>query len=174
MTLASDVTLFLSVLTVLSQLMVLSIVTSVLFKSERLGKLLEMFRRKAIKICLVVALVAMLGSLFYSEVAGYEPCKLCWYQRILMYPLVAIFGVALWKKDNSVSKYVIPLAFLGILIAGYHYYIQSGGTAFASCDAANSCARRFTFTFGYITIPMMALSAFALILALMMIIRKKD
>ena len=170
MTLTSLVTTLLSVLTVIAQLLfLLIIIASFSSKNKLSSKLLGITSRKAILLSFIVALVATSGSLFYSEIAGYNPCKLCWFQRIMMYPQVIILAIALWKKDNSVSKYLIPLAVIGILISSYHYYIRVGGAPIASCsaDSSESCAKKYTLSFGYITIPMMALTAFLLISALL-------
>jgi len=118
----------------------------------------------------IVALVAMSGSLFYSEVAGYTPCTLCWYQRILMYPQVILFGVVLWKSERRTADYHIALSALGAFIAGYHYLLQIGILPELPCSATGfsvSCAQVFTMNFGYITISMMSLTAFALIILFM-------
>lgn len=113
---------------------------------------------------LVVALVASLGSLYLSEVRGFVPCTLCWYQRILMYPLVFITFVGLLLQDEYVTRYVLPLSTFGILVAGYHYLMQwgvfSSGTA---CVVGVPCDGRYLNVFGFITIPFLALTAFTLI-----------
>ncbi|MFH0892102.1 MAG: disulfide bond formation protein B [Candidatus Falkowbacteria bacterium] len=118
---------------------------------------------------LAVVLAATAGSLYYSEIAGYNPCKLCWYQRIFMYPLVPIFGLALFKKDRRTADYVLALAAIGALISLYHNYIYYFGSAANACSAVGpdeSCVRRFIVAFGYVSIPLEALTAFALIIAL--------
>ena len=115
----------------------------------------------------MVALVSTLGSLYYSEIAGYDPCRLCWFQRIMMYPLVILLGVSIWKKDRNVWNYVVPMSVIGSLIAVYHYYIQVAASKAASaCSSSGgvSCASSPFFSYGYITIPMMALTGFGLIL----------
>ncbi len=117
----------------------------------------------------MVALIAMIGSLGYSDGMGFNPCRLCWYQRILMYPLVVILGIAAWKKDFSIKKYVLPLATIGLVIALYHYLMQIGVAPSLPCSAigiSKSCSERFVTIFGYITIPLMAATAFAYIIAL--------
>lgn len=118
-------------------------------------------------LALVVAVVATTGSLFYSEIAGYEPCTLCWYQRILMYPQVLLLGLAVIGGNASCA--VTPCLILslgGMGVAAFHYLLQLGVLAPTSCSAvgyAVSCAERFMMHFGYITIPLMAFTAFALI-----------
>ncbi|MEM3122373.1 MAG: disulfide oxidoreductase [Candidatus Pacearchaeota archaeon] len=116
----------------------------------------------------LVSLVATLGSLFFSEVAKYEPCKLCWFQRIFMYPQVIILGIALWKKEFLVRKYAIPLSVIGALIAGFHYLLQirvlNLNLPCSTIGQSVSCSTLFVMKFGYITIPMMALISFLLII----------
>src|SRR5690625_2490000 len=71
-----------------------------------------------------IALLAMMGSVFYSEIMGYEPCELCWVQRILMYPLVVIYGVAALKKNVSIALPGLILSGIGMFVSIYHYMIQ--------------------------------------------------
>lgn len=89
-----------------------------------------------------------------------------------MYPQVIILGVSLWKRDNNVRNYIMPLSVIGALIAGYHYLLQIGVAPSVSCDAVGysvQCSKVFSMSFGYITIPMMALTAFVLISLLMVV-----
>lgn len=131
----------------------------------------EWVRAHRMTLAFTVAALATAGSLLFSELAGFLPCKLCWFQRILMYPQALIFGVALWKRENVFAP-VLGLLFsvLGGIIAAYHYYLQWGGTALVPCaaDPTQSCAQRLVFQYGYVTIPMMALSAFVLIVLLLL------
>ncbi|MDH3731188.1 MAG: disulfide bond formation protein B [Acidimicrobiia bacterium] len=121
----------------------------------------------ALMLGLVVAAVATGGSLYYSESAGLIPCELCWYQRIAMYPLVAIFGVGLWKKESATWRFVLPLTLIGLGIAGYHYLIQRVPSLDAgTCSASVPCSSAYFFEFGFISMPYMAISAFAAIVAL--------
>src|SRR5688572_24240976 len=71
-------------------------------------------------------IIATSGSLVFSEVMGYVPCALCWYQRILMYPLVIIIAVGILNLDDGVRKYVLPLSFIGYVIAFYHNFLYFG------------------------------------------------
>jgi hypothetical protein len=116
----------------------------------------------------VVAALATIGSLFFSEVAHFEPCRLCWYQRIAMYPLVVILGIAAWRRDPGVRRYAAPVAVIGALIATYHYalewlpWLDSG-----ACSASTPCTIIWFREFGFISLPYLALSAFLLIVALL-------
>jgi disulfide bond formation protein DsbB len=123
-----------------------------------------------------VALAATCGSLFFSEIATWVPCKDCWFQRIFMYPQVVLLAIALWKKDKGIAQYILVLSLIGMLIAADHYSDQveaawhpvpdanGVNTLLKPCDASGvSCAAtQIKFAYGYITIPMMALTAFGL------------
>ena len=127
---------------------------------------------QAMALAFVVALVATLGSLYLSEVANFIPCKLCWYQRIAMYPLVVVFGIAALRFDVRVWIYGAVLAAIGAVISGYHMLIERFPSLdSASCDPNAPCSLIWVERFGYLTIPTMAGSAFLLILVLMMIAR---
>ena len=153
----------LSALTVAGQLLILAFLLNLVFRK---GAVSAKISEKALWFAFLVALVATSGSLFYSEIAGFEPCKLCWFQRIFMYPQVILLGMALWIKDRRVADYGILLAVLGALVAGYHYLLQRGIAPDLPCSAvgySTACSRVFVMNFGYITIPLMAFTAFLLI-----------
>jgi disulfide bond formation protein DsbB len=117
-------------------------------------------------LALVTALTAMLGSLYYSEIVGFIPCTLCWYQRILMYPLNLILLVGILKQDRGVFDYVLPLSVVGIGFSTYHYLIQLGVIAHSpACQVGIPCGLRYVNYFGFVTIPLMALVAFLIITA---------
>lgn len=163
---ADSVNFILGLLSISAQLLVVWLVLAWLFGF----KVPEMIRTHALPLAFTVALFATLGSLTYSEILGYEPCKLCWFQRIFMYPQALILGLALWGKHKG-SKALLDtsliLSMIGAAVAFYHYLMQLGIVPEGSCGAVGysvSCAQRFVMTFGYITIPMMALSAFLLII----------
>ena len=116
----------------------------------------------------LVALTATLGSLYLSEGANLIPCTYCWYQRIAMYPLVVIFGVGLLRRDDGARHYAVPLAAIGGVIAAYHYLIQRvPDLSGPACTSAVPCSAAYFYEFGFMSIPYMAGSAFALILVLM-------
>ncbi|MFC6732021.1 MULTISPECIES: disulfide bond formation protein B [unclassified Haladaptatus] len=116
-----------------------------------------------------VATVATVGSLYLSLGLGLVPCELCWYQRILMYPLVVILGVATLESRVEVFKMVLPLSVLGLGIAAYHSYIQLVPTAaVTSCsfDAGGSSCSAVLFKVAGLTVPNLSLIAFVLITGL--------
>ena len=171
----------LSILTLLSNiafivLVGLFIVSKTLKSAKRVWNPIEKYLTKnSLKFSLLVSSVATLGSLYFSEVRAFDPCKLCWIQRIFMYPLPLILGITIWKKINKVYYYVLPLAIIGGIIAAYHYYYQVTGSALIPCSTVGfsaSCSERFFTYWGYITIPWMSLSAFTYIASLMHLLSK--
>jgi len=125
----------------------------------------------------VVSLVATFGSLYFSEIAGFIPCELCWYQRILMYPLVLILGIATFQNDTSVKKFVLPLAVTGWLISLNHYLVQKvpGFAEVKPCVNGVPCSAQYINWLGFITIPFLAFTAFTLIIIFMLfMIKHKD
>ncbi len=123
----------------------------------------------------IQSLVATLGSLYFSEILHFKPCILCWYQRILMYPLVIIIAVGILRRDKNLPFYVLPLSVLGAAIAFYHVLLQKGVIAesFAPCEVGVSCTTRFYGGwFGFLTIPLLSLIAFLVITACMEYLRR--
>lgn len=122
-----------------------------------------------------IASVSTLGSLYYSEVARFTPCKLCWYQRIAMYPLSVILAIAAIRSDRNVRGYVLPLVSIGALLSTYHYALQRlPGLSGGSCDPAVPCTVTWVWEFHYISIPFMALSGFVTIAMLMLLIPREN
>ena len=113
----------------------------------------------------VVSLVATAGSLFFSEVMGLPPCVLCWYQRICMYPLAVIFTVGLASTDAGVNRYGWPLALTGLAVAVYHnlLYYHLIPESITPCTTGVSCTDRQIEWFGFVTIPLLSLTAFCII-----------
>ncbi|MDZ5473949.1 disulfide oxidoreductase [Bacillus sp. 31A1R] len=121
------------------------------------------------------SVIAMFGSLYFSEIRQYEPCLLCWYQRILMYPFVVILGIATVKKDFKIAFYTMILSIIGAGISLYHYSLQK--LAFLA-DTAPACGRvpctgQYINWLGFITIPFLALVAFIIIFVCSYMIWKK-
>ena len=129
----------------------------------------------ALTAALAVAVLASAGSLYFSEVAHFEPCRLCWYQRIAMYPLVAILAIAAWRRDAEIWRYVLPVASIGALVSAYHYalewlpWLDSG-----ACSADVPCTLVWFRQLGFISLPYLAFSAFALIITLVWLGRRQN
>lgn len=118
------------------------------------------------------SIVALLGSLFFSEIMGYPPCDLCWIQRIFMYPLVIIYGTALWKKDISIALPGLFLSGIGMLVSIYHYLTQKLPALQKAGDACGliPCNNIYINWFGFVTIPFLAGTAFIFIFVLHIIL----
>ena len=136
-------------------------------KSPWAEKLLEIIRTWWMPLSFIIVLGAFFGSLFYSELAGFPPCSLCWYQRIFIYPQIILLASALFWRDHSIARYLLPLSIIGGAIALYNSYLQYGGSPLIPCaadPAAIDCAQRLVFEFGYLTLPLMSLTAFLLLI----------
>lgn len=125
----------------------------------------EFLRKNIIQILFFQALIATFGSLYFSEVMLLPPCILCWYQRIAMYPLVAIFAVGIIRQDKNVAWYALPSALIGLGIAIYHNLLYYGiiPESIQPCKLGVSCTTKFFEWFGFITIPFLSLVAFTVI-----------
>ncbi len=107
-------------------------------------------------LALVIAAVSTAGSLYYSEVAGYPPCEMCWYQRICMYALVPVLAVALIRRDGRGGWYALPLALAGLGLSVYHYQLQLFPGQGSTCDASAPCTYQWVDSLGFVSIPFMA------------------
>ncbi|EJN58947.1 disulfide bond formation protein B [Halogranum rubrum] len=122
----------------------------------------------------VVALVATTGSLFFSLGLGLQPCELCWYQRILMYPLVVVLGVATLDGDDQVWRTALPLSTAGTIVAAYHSYLQVNPDIGGVCGVGGGCAAiLYPMVRGLLTIPRLSLVAFLLITAGLLVLRQR-
>jgi hypothetical protein len=117
---------------------------------------------------LAVGVVSTFGSLYFSEVADYVPCRLCWFQRIAMYPIALVALVALVRRDRGARWYLVPMAAIGAAIATYHYLIERGVVADSESCAlfGPSCADVWFTEFGFVTLAFMALAGFAAVVVL--------
>ena len=116
-----------------------------------------------------VAATAMLGSLWFSEVEKFAPCKLCWYQRICMYSAAIVLLVGALRRDPKVRWYVVPLAGIGICVSIYHYLLEwYPQLETSACDISTPCTAIWYREFGFVTLSFSALCGFAAILALML------
>ncbi|GAK13762.1 disulfide oxidoreductase [Geomicrobium sp. JCM 19039] len=123
----------------------------------------------------LVAIVATMGSLFYSEGLGYIPCDMCWYQRIAMYPLALILGIAAFRSDARIRLYALPISILGAIIAAFHYAEQKipGFGGVTPCQSGVPCSSEYMNLLGFITIPFQALVAFTIISVLLFLAKPK-
>lgn len=126
--------------------------------------------------CWLIASVSTLGSLFFSEVMGFQPCVLCWYQRIAMYPLVLILPAALFPFDRNVVRYALPLALIGVLIAGFHLLLVAGyiPESIKPCVQGVPCTEIQIEWFGFVTIPLLSGLSFMVISALLILTHRRS
>jgi disulfide bond formation protein DsbB len=129
----------------------------------------------ALVIAAMVAIGATLGSLYFSEIANFTPCKLCWWQRIAMFPLSAVLSIAAWRRDSLVRWYVLPVAFLGLGVSTYHYIIEWFPTLEkTSCDLEAPCTQVWFRTFGFSSLAFMAGCGFIAIITFLLCPRNLD
>jgi len=144
----------------------------VLFLGPKKNKLLDFIDKHYLVLGFLISLFASLFTLVYSEIIGFVPCYLCWYQRVFMMPLPFIFGVAIWHKDRKIVKYVLPLLLVGFTVAAYQsfmYYFADIGNI--PCDASGvSCYQQLINVFGgYISFPMLSLTSFLGVLSVVLV-----
>ena len=120
----------------------------------------------------LVAIVTTLGSLYFSLVAHFQPCELCWYQRICMYPLAVILPIAAWRRDRGIWRYVAPQVAVGIAIAAYHSQLQAFPSQSSFCSVAVPCTVRYVWEFGFVSLPLMDLAAFLFIGSMLLVARR--
>jgi len=142
--------------------------------SEAIDESYENVRRRLTPLAITgawgVATLAMAGSLYFSEIAHYTPCTLCWYQRIAMYPLVLILGIAAVRRDIAIRLYAIPLALVGVAISTYHYLLEWFPSIDAgACTVGIPCTQVWFREFGFVSLPLLALVAFLLVTVLLLI-----
>jgi len=164
----SDFLYILSILTVLGAVLLIIIGGLYLFSlfskaaKKRYEWFVKLIKPRLLLFSFLLVLISFVGSMYSSEVAGLEPCRLCWYQRMAMFPLVIIFLTALIRRDNKVFRYSLPLSMVGVLFAGYQYYLQLTFNPLSPCVVGGlvSCTEKYIFYFGFVTIPFMSLIAF--------------
>lgn len=143
-------------------------------KQKNMKKITTFISENYVTGVFLVSAVATVGSLSFSEVASFAPCKLCWFQRIAMYPITLISFVSLIKNDTGVKKYILPLSIIGLLVAGYHILVQTFPQALECSDEVAKCSAVEFAQFGFITIPVMAFSAFLIIILLSLFNQKNS
>lgn len=122
-------------------------------------------QRIALYLAWLIAIIATLGSLYFSEVQHFPPCILCWYQRIAMYPLVILISIGLLSRDKGLPRYVLPFSIIGLIIATVHVLLYYGiiPESNVPCSAGISCTTKYIEWFGFVTIPLLSLIAFSVI-----------
>ncbi len=171
-----DVTVALSVLGVVGQVLVIAFAgigfLALVGVRGPLGAVRGWVEGYELWLAFAVSAVATGGSLFFSEIANYFPCELCWYQRICMYPLSIVTLLAALRDDTRVARYLLPLPIVGAGVSVYHLLVENGVVDQSrSCliSAPGGCATKWINEFGYMTIPTLALTGFLLVLAFLLL-----
>jgi disulfide bond formation protein DsbB len=157
--------------TIFLQIVILSVLIILIFFRNRENPLLLFFKKYTFVLGFLGALGAFTLSLFYSEIVGFPPCELCWIQRIFLYPQLILFSMELYKRDRSIVDFSLVFATIGSIVSIYHIFVESGLTTGPTCiDPSRggvSCAVRYIYEFGYITMPIMALTLSLFIIILL-------
>ena len=119
----------------------------------------------------LIASASALGALFFSEIMQLPPCSLCWYQRTLMFPLAVILPMGLFPFDQKVVRYALPLAVVGWLLAAFQMLLIAGiiPEKLEPCTQGVPCSETVIEWFGFVTIPLLSVAAFASIIALLVL-----
>lgn len=158
-------------LTLASHIVFVAFLALYFLKKDFRNWALGFINRNILKLVFGFSFSAMIGSLVYSNIAGFPPCELCWIQRIFMYPQVLLSFIALINKDKGIIPYLFPMTILGGLIAFYHSMSHYGlGEGMVSCTSAlGDCGKLYVFEYNYITIPLMAFSIFVYLFTITLI-----
>jgi len=158
--------------TIFLQIVVLFLLANLFFLKKRDNFVLNFFKKYTFIFGFLASLGAVSLSLFYSEIVGFPACELCWIQRIFLYPQLILFGMELYKRDRSIIDFSIVFAILGSITSIYHIFVEAGITSGPACaDPSNggvSCAVRYIYEFGYVTMPIMALTLSIFIIVILL------
>lgn len=169
--LVAAVTGYAAALTVAGDVLLIWLMASIALPRLR-GQAFAWIGRHAVAVACAAAMSGLAGSLFYSEFAEFPMCVLCVFQRMLLIPQAVVLGIGVWHRRRIYADTALVLAASGAIVAAYNQYLQFGGAELVPCGAeGGACARRFFVEFGYVTIPMMALTCFGLIAAVLAIRR---
>lgn len=157
---------------ILLQGVILLIVINFILNYKKNNKFSLFFKKYTFHFGFLIALGSILCSLFYSEIVGFPPCDLCIIQRVFLYPQLILFGFGLYKKDKSILNYSLVLAILGSIVSIYHIFVESGFATSILCGDPSSggvsCSARYVYEFGYVTMPIMALTLSLFIITLVL------
>ena len=156
------------------QVIILVVLINLVLLRKRDNPFLILVKKYTFILGFLVALGSFVLSLFYSNFVGYPPCELCWIQRIFLYPQLILFGMELYKRDRSIVDFSLVFATIGSIVSMYHIYVENGGTKGLACaniattsTTQISCATRYIYEFGYITMPIMSLTVSLFIIILL-------
>lgn len=165
----ANVTPIIGLLTLVSNIIFAVVVLVTLVHSGTRAMLYDFVHKYILQLLFFSILSAVVGSLIYSDIVGFPPCDLCWWQRIFMYPQLVVLAVAMYKKDKSIIDHIVPLSVLGAIVALFQSFVQWGFSFGASggCAAVGGeCAKVYFTQFSYITIPFMSFTIFLYVIAM--------
>jgi disulfide bond formation protein DsbB len=166
-----DVETFAAVLTLGVIIGIVALVAGWVLRSinDTAAELMSAINTMALWFAFAVGAVSTAGSLYFSEVAHFIPCNMCWYQRICMYPMTLLLGIAAVRRDHTIRRYVIPLAAVGMCLSLYHYLIEwfPSIETDGACGLVTTCSAVYFRKFGFVSFPFMALCGFAFIIVLL-------
>ena len=136
---------------------------------------MKFIKENLLQFALLIAFISTIGSLYFSEFVKFPPCSLCWYQRLFMYPIVFVISIGLWKRDKNITYFILPFSIIGLLISIYHNLLYYGfiSDRFEPCTIGVSCTEKQLDLFGFVSIPLLSLLAFATITILTLIYKKQ-
>ncbi|HEY4505438.1 MAG TPA: disulfide bond formation protein B [Candidatus Paceibacterota bacterium] len=167
--LQSNATPIIGFLTLLSNIIFVAVLAVILVHADSRRHLYVFIHKYILELLFWGILSAVVGSLIYSDIVGFPPCDLCWWQRICLYPQLVIVALAMKRKDKTVIDYLVPLSVIGALIALYQSFVQWGfsfGLEGGCTAAGGECAKIYFTSYSYITIPVMSLTVFVYIIAM--------
>ncbi len=172
--LQSNITAVVAFLTLLSNIVFVVFIIALYFKKDFRNYIYTFVNKYVLQLIFASSMTALVGSLLYSNVAGFPPCELCWIQRIFMYPQALLSFMAMIWKDKRMVTYLFPMSILGGVIALYHSFTNwgYGGSLLGCTSVGGECSRVYVLEYGYITIPFMALTTFAYLILISVIYYK--
>jgi len=156
-------------LTLLSNIIFIVVLLVILAHAGSKAKLYHFVHKYILELLFFGILSAVVGSLVYSNIVGFPPCDLCWWQRIFMYPQLIIVALAYYRKDKAVIDYLVPLSVIGAVVALYQSFVQWGfsfGVGGGCVAVGGECAKVYFMQYSYITIPFMSFTVFVYIIAM--------
>lgn len=173
----TNVSVVVGALTLVSNIVFVAVLVAIILHSGTRVKLYAFIHKYILELLFWGVMSAVVGSLIYSNIIGFPPCDLCWYQRIFMYPQAIILLVAMRRRDKSVIDYLVPLSVIGAVIAFYQSLVQWGfsvGSIISCASVGSECAKVYVREFSYITIPFMSFSVFVYIIVLKFVYYHKE
>ena len=170
----SNITAVVAFLTLLSNIVFVVFILALYFKKDFRTYVYTFVNKYVLQLIFGSSMAALIGSLLYSNVAGFPPCELCWIQRIFMYSQALLSFMAMIRRDKRMVTYLFPMSILGGLVALYHSLTNwgYGGSLLGCTSVGGECSRVYVLEYGYITIPFLALTTFAYLLLISVIYYK--